>query len=788
MSPLISRRQLHRFMTDDEFLDKLREAFAVEAGEHIQALTSGLLAAEKSTDPETRKPIFETIFREAHSLKGAAGAVDHSSIQTLCQALESVFSHWKQKPTVHISQESFDVVNGAVDLITRLLQAALPAAGAVPVHNISGTVRRIQSLLRPAPPDSAPSPGRLQEAPAPDVPQSSTSAAQPLPTLPAGLADRTPPPQQNEPDIAYTTETVRIPVSRLDALLRQVEEMVAAKLASHQHSESLRVLSDHMVTWQKRWSKVHRLVRPAPGEDHRAALDRCQEFIQWTAEHLRLMERQLTLSSAAAAQDERSISALVEQLLDDTKRLVMLPCATLLDFFPKVVRDLSRDLGKEAELVIRGREVEMDKRVLQELKDPLLHLVRNAMDHGIEDKQVRRDRGKRPGGRLEITVTPQDGNKVEIRVQDDGGGLDTARIKAAAVSAGYLTSEQATLSDDTMAHELVFKSGLSTSAIITEISGRGLGMAIVQEKVEKLGGRIAITSTMGSGTCFTITVPVTLATFKGILVEVAGHVFVVPTASVDRVNRHRRSDIQTVENRETVLVDEHRLPLVSMESVLELPPREHPFPSEFVVSVVLGDGDRRVAFTVDGILNEQEVLVKRLRKPISRVRNVAGATVLPSGAPAIILNTSDLLQSAARSPSPVRKRHAAMKSRRIGAPARKILVTDDSVTSRMLLKNILQSAGYDVSIAVDGVEAYTALKTHEFDLLVSDVQMPRMDGFDLTAKIRADKKLADLPVVLVTALGSREDHERGVDVGANAYVVKGNFDQSNLLDVIRKLL
>lgn len=785
-------------MTDDEFLDKLREAFAVEASEHVQALTSGLLAVEKATDPETRKPIFETIFREAHSLKGAAGAVDHTSIQTLCQALESVFSHWKQKPAVHISQESFDVVNSAIDLITKLLQAALPAAGTVPVHNITGTVRRIQSLLHPAslfvePPPAAPqtstlspdSPAAPQETP-PSPPPATTAKS--LPVMPAELTDRTPPPPQAEPDIAYTTETVRIPVSRMDALLRQVEEMVAAKLASHQHSEALRALSDHMVTWQKRWSKAHRQLRPSPGEDPGAALARCQEFIQWTAEHLRLMERQLSLSSAAAAQDERSISALVEQLLDDTKRLVMLPCATLLDFFPKVVRDLSRDLGKEADLVIRGREVEMDKRVLQELKDPLLHLVRNAMDHGIEDKQARLERGKSPGGSVAISVTPRDGNKVEIRVEDDGGGIDTARIKAAAVSAGYLSGEQAELSDETQAHELVFKSGLSTSAIITEISGRGLGMAIVQEKVEKLGGRIAISSTAGTGTCFTITVPVTLATFKGILVEVSGHVFVVPTASVDRVNRHRRSDIQTVENRETVLVDEHRLPLVSMESVLELPPREHPFPSDFVVSVVLGDGDRRVAFSVDGILNEQEVLVKRLRKPISRVRNVAGATVLASGAPAIILNTSDLLQSAARSPSPVRKRHAAMKSRRLGAPARKILVTDDSVTSRMLLKNILQSAGYDVSVSVDGVDAYTALKTNEFDLLVSDVQMPRMDGFDLTAKIRADKKLADLPVVLVTALGSREDHERGVDVGANAYVVKGNFDQSNLLDVIRKLL
>jgi len=466
----------------------------------------------------------------------------------------------------------------------------------------------------------------------------------------------------------------------------------------------------------------------------------------------------------------------------------MLPFGTLLDLFPKMVRDISRDLGKQVDLLVQGREVEIDKRILQEIKDPLIHLVRNSIDHGIETGEVRAARGKPPFGSISIAISQREGSRVEIVVSDDGGGIPLDKLKATAVRNGVISEQEARTLDDQSAIALIYQSGLSTSAIVTEISGRGLGMAIVREKVEKLGGTISVESGPAKGTTFRIRAPITLATFKGIVVSSGGQLLVIPTASVERIARFRRGDIRTVENKDTILLEGRPVSLVQLDAVLGLPSRESRGQAEFTEVVVLGAGDRRIAFAVDAIRNEQEVLVKSIGKPLIRVRNVAGATVLGSGSPAVILNTTDLLHSAVHAASSGGARASGVKNGREEKITRNILVTDDSVTSRMLLKNILESAGYHVATAVDGVDALTSLKMHDFDLLVSDVEMPRMDGFDLTAKIRADKKLSELPVVLVTALGSPEHLERGVEVGASAYVVKSKFDQANLLDVIRKLI
>jgi two-component system chemotaxis sensor kinase CheA len=341
---------------------------------------------------------------------------------------------------------------------------------------------------------------------------------------------------------------------------------------------------------------------------------------------------------------------------------------------------------------------------------------------------------------------------------------------------------------DAEALSLMFHSGVSTSPLITEISGRGLGMAIVREKAERLGGHVAVHSEAGCGTTFRIVLPTTLATCRGILVEVAGQVLVIPVVYVERVGRVAPADIKTVMNRETIAWHGRAMALVRMAEVLELPrdARRPAAPACWPVTV-LGAGEERMAFAVDAVLHEEEVLVKRLSRPLVRVRNVAGVTVLGSGRVVPILNVADLLKSAVR---------AGDTAPAGGAPPRPpddarrkaVLVVEDSITARMLVKNILESAGYRVQTAVDGQEAWTALHTAPFDAVVSDIEMPRMNGFELTAKIRGEKKLADLPVVLVTALASREDRERGVEAGANAYIVKSNFEQSKLLEILGRMV
>ena len=416
------------------------------------------------------------------------------------------------------------------------------------------------------------------------------------------------------------------------------------------------------------------------------------------------------------------------------------------------------------------------------MKDPLLHLMRNCIDHGIEKPEQRRRSNKPVRGRILITISRRNGDKVEILIADDGAGMDTATVKAAAVNLGIASAEDAEQLDAQQTLSLIFRSGFTTSQMLTDVSGRGLGLAILQEKVDKLGGIVSL-DTSSNGTTFRILLPLSLATFRGIVVRLEDQLFVLPTVNVSRTLRISNEQIKTVENRETVQLNGRTVPLFRLGDVLEMARTPNDSRIGMSPAVVVGSAERRAAFLVDEVLHEQEILVKHLGKQLARVRNIAGATILGTGRVVNILNISDLMKSTLKvSAAPIRTAVAEKQPKR-----KAILVVEDSITARTLLKNILESAGYSVTTAVDGLEGFSALKEGEYALVVTDVDMPRMNGLDLTAKIRSDKKLSETPVVLVTALESREDREKGIDVGANAYIVKSSFDQSNLLEAIRRL-
>ncbi len=378
---------------------------------------------------------------------------------------------------------------------------------------------------------------------------------------------------------------------------------------------------------------------------------------------------------------------------------------------------------------------------------------------------------------------------MELLITDDGNGIDAAKVKAAALKSGLLSPEKAHALDAQEILALVFQPGVSTSPIITDISGRGLGLAIVKEKVEKLKGTLSLETVPGKGTTFRMGLPLTLARFRGVIVRVQEHLFVVPTGDVERVARVKATEIKTVENRKTIALNGQAIALVGLGETLELPHKsaksDRP---ETVPVVVLRVGRQRIAFSVGEVLGEQEVLVKTLGKQLTRVRNLAGATILGNGKVVPILNVADLMRAA------VRASEAGFEVPSVETPPieetekKSVLIAEDSITSRSLLQNILETAGYQVETAVDGIDAFTKLRSAQFHAVVSDVDMPRMNGFGLTAKIRADKKFAELPVILVTALDSRSDREHGIDAGASAYIVKSSFDQSNLLEVLRRLL
>ena len=709
---------------DEEFLRSLRATFKVEAAEHLQALGTGLLELEKASDPAPQLVIIETVFRAAHSLKGAARAINFTDIEALCQSLEELFAAWKRRDSVPTP--------ATLDSAHRLLDAMTQALA------VTATVS-VDRAAHPVPPPAA-------------------SARAPFPVL------------------NIETETVRIAVAALDERLLEAEEMLAAKGAGDQRVIELGALAGQFAQWRREWARIQPRTRSVPD----LAL---ADFLDWNQDYLRVLEEKVTALRRTAEQDRLLVGKLVDDLLTNSKKLLMLPLATQSALLSKLVRDLSRDQGKEAEFMIRGEEITIDKRILEELKDPLIHLLRNCVDHGIETPEQRRRAGKPARATITVAVAPVNGNQVEISVSDDGAGIDVAEVRAAAARRGLTAPESTDQEAEAAALALVFETEVSTSPMITQLSGRGLGLAIVREKAEKLGGRVSIESRRGAGTTIRMTVPLTLATFRGVLIECAQRLFIVPSVQVERVARFRTQEVRTVEGRRTLAFGGRAVALVDLAEVLQLPaaPRAADRPEATPV-LILGAGEQRVAFAVDAVRDEREVLVKRLGKPLSRVRNIAGATVLGSGELAPILNVPDLLKSA-RTAGGARPRPAEPSA----APVKRILIVEDSITSRMLLKGILESAGYDVYTAVDGIDAFTALRAERFDGVVSDVEMPRMNGFDLTARIRADRALAQLPVVLVTALESREDRERGIDVGANAYLVKSSLDQSNLLEALRRL-
>lgn len=763
---------------DDEFLKKLLATFRVEADEHLRAMSSGLLELEKAPADARRAELVETIFREAHSLKGAARAVNLADIESVCQSLESVFA--RMKGGAPASPPLFDLLHQALDALGGLLSPEAAAAGKPAFGTL---IRRLEDAMKgPAPARTKPSAAPSSAEPAQPVAGAAPAAAESLP------AARGP-----------ASGTVRISTAKLDEVMRQAEELLPARLAAGERARELRATGAVLAARKKERVEIQAVLRAlerslrrsgkgngngdgAAGE--RRNLARLIGFLEAGNLFIKTLEGRLTRLAESAEGDHRALAAMVDNLLHGVKEMQLLPFASLLEALPRLARELARDRGKQVELSVRGGEIEIDRRLLEELKDPLIHLLRNCIDHGIETPAARKRKSKPPHGTISIEISQKDGGKVEVAVADDGAGIDAGKVKAAASKLGAVSAEEAQRLDEREALALVFRSGVSTSPIITDLSGRGLGLAIVREKVERLGGAIALESRVDAGTTFRIVLPLALATFRGILVRAGERLFVVPAVNVERAVRIAASDIRTVENRETIPLDGQAVSLVQLGDALQLPRKAASGePGDGVQAVVLGSGLARIAFQVEGVLGEQEVLVKALGPQLARVRNVAGASVLGTGQVVPVLNVSDLMKSAAKTARP-----PAAAQKPAQAQQRSVLVAEDSITSRSLLKNILESAGYAVATAVDGIDAYTALKTAAFDLVVSDVEMPRMDGFDLAAKIRADKTLSELPIVLVTALESREDRERGIDAGANAYIVKSSFDQSNLLEVVRRLI
>lgn len=692
---------------------ELRDLFKVESEEHLQKLSDGLLRLEK--DPSEGATL-EEVFREAHSLKGAARMVGVSGVETIAHSIEDIFGKAKKGETV-LSSEVIDRLCKGLDSIRKLVNEA--ATGEA--HEIS-----------------------IPEA----VAQISAGAA----CSEAVAGSQLFPGGGGKKEVSgFRIETVRVDTKTLDMLMTQAGELTVTKT--------------HIA---RRLSEIEEI----------------EEIAEFGARNAELVAR-IRVLRAQIGEDSARLDFITDKLGDGIRNIRLLPLSTIFNLYPRMVRDMAREKSREVELVIEGGETIADKRIIEEMKDPLMHMIRNSIDHGIEYPDDREKAGKPRVGTIRLKAH-QALSKIIIEVSDDGTGLDVEAIKRVAVRRDIIAKGEADSMTRAQAESLIFTSGFSTSSFVSEVSGRGVGLDVVRANVDRLKGSVSVGSSPGAGSIFRVQLPVTLATMRVLIASSDGISYAMPVEYVETARSVSTGDIFNIMGHGTITFDGEAVSVATLAELLEI---HHPrSPSlmkkgKALPCIILSTKEGRLGVLVDVIFDEQEVVLKPHSSLLRHVRNVSGATVLATGEVCTVLNPDEMIRAIRRREAP------AVLEKPVEKEGKKtVLLAEDSITTRTQEKRILEGAGYEVVTAVDGLDAWIKLNARPFDAVVSDVMMPNMDGLALTSKIRQDRRFKELPVVLVTTLASDDDKKRGLEAGANAYVAKLTFDQKLLIEVLGRLV
>jgi len=579
------------------------------------------------------------------------------------------------------------------------------------------------------------------------------------------------------PDLS-SEDIIRVSIDKLDDLMAQVGELLVSKLSAEQHQSNLQDIRRQITTWPRLWREIKMLMPHGSNDTDR----QLASLLAHHDEQVQTALRQINDLYQMMNRDVVRMGMITSRLQDSTRQMRMLPFQKLVLILQRTVRDAAHDEKKHATLLIEGSEVELDKKVLEILKDPLMHLVRNAVAHGIEAPDQRSQLGKPTEGQIKVVVQLR-GGEVRISVNDDGAGFDLNALRlASAHQGGPILGEDANPTD---VISLAFLPGVTTSRQVTSLAGRGVGLDVVKRSLEAIQGRILVDSTPKVGTTFQLIVPASVTMTRGLLVRIGTERYMLPLLSIEKIIELRADSVFTVEGQPVVHINGNPYVLTSLATALGRPVATQKT-VEKLPAIVISVANQHLVLVVDEILTEQELAVVPLGKPLKRVRNIIGAAVLGDGQPVVILNTADIIRQTQHTqmhPLPL-QRLTDIEAK----PMQHILVVDDSITTRTLEKNILEAAGYDVVTATDGELALTELAKQPIDLVVSDIQMPRMDGFTLTRKLRESSEYRTLPIILVTSLENSEDREQGMMAGADAYIIKRGFDQAELLATIQKLL
>lgn len=595
----------------------------------------------------------------------------------------------------------------------------------------------------------------------------------PAPEAAPAAAPHAPAPERSAPPAAHAApqdKSIRVLASTMDSLTRQLELLTLGESRHRRRAGQVREVESAFRDCIRSLERVSHALRVDELEEAKRDLGPTMERMRSLVVHL----ARLTRESIRDADAQRLNSTL---LRDDLRALRMVPASVALEPLRRAVREVSGRTGKEVDLFLSGADVRLDRRVVDELRDPLLHLVRNAVDHGIELPELRKRAGKLPRGQLKVRVELR-GTRVGVVVEDDGQGLDVQSIRSVALRRGVLSAEAATRLPDAEVAHLIFHSGLSTASSITEISGRGVGLDVVQDTAHRLQGNVGVTYETGKWTRFDVEVPLSLSASAALLVRLGRDLAALPADTVARVLLLRDGDIGTVAGRATVRVGGMQLAYAPLPTLLGM--SAVPKSGRFQPALVLAVGGQRVVVGVDEVVGQQELVVSPLGNRLARVPHLAGAAVLDDGRVVGVLAAGEVVR---------RVQPASATSARGSTPARtRVIVADDSLTTRSAMKALLEIAGYTVIAAGDGEEAWQLLTTSGAQIVVSDVQMPRLDGMELTRRIKGDARLRSTPVVLVTSLDAPQDRAAGLEAGADGYLVKREVERGKLLELVRQLL
>lgn len=769
---------------------ELRNLFKTSSEEHLHNLENGLMQLEKNSQDRAR---LEEVLREAHTLKGDARMLGVDDVETLIHQIEDIFVAVKKQEQVLTPQLCESLYQG-LDAVRKIVREAVSGvASGVNVFYVLAQLMGASTDTSLESEESLFAPPTNNEV---DLFPDDATAQNEVDDLFPDLASSEPPaldiPSQEiaaTSDTTYQIETIRVEPQKLDTLMTQAGELAVTKLRIAYHLTEI----EEIVTLFDEWSREAFV--------QRLALDNMEKISANSSSHQQLnfhgrLEQRLdrlglliNRLKSQAYEDTARLELVANELESGIRTLRLLPLSTVFNLFPRMVRDLASQQAKQINLVIEGGDTTADKRILEEMKDSLMHMIRNSIDHGIETPQEREKLGKPPTATIRLRGY-YSANSIGIEIVDDGRGLDTESIKRTALRRGVCSTEELAKMSNSQIQALIFAPGFSTRTEVTELSGRGVGLDVVRSKVEQLKGAIAVESTPGLGCTFKLQLNTTLTTTHVLIVEVNSVSYAIPVDSVQTTLLVARSEIFATGGCQTIVLDRQPVSVAWLTDLLQLPlniptsAKAADSTAKMLPCIVLQVGTERLGLLVDALLDQQNVVLKPQSKLLERVRNVSGATILGTGEVCMILNPQDLLKS-------VQKRTtngtvSPQFLQQVEKPA--ILLVEDSITIRTQVKRILEGAGYDVTAAVDGLDGFNKLKSRNFDAVVSDVQMPNLDGLSLTAKIRQQKEYSELPIILVTTLASEDDRKRGADAGANAYLTKGNFEQKLLLDTIKRLI